>query len=86
MGAIDLKSMEQFIKTAKLPASAGKLANQAAAANADPSVVQFFKDMDDDLVLPNQQEVMTRAEEVSILLEEEKTAPPEEPRSREELI
>lgn len=83
---IDLKRLGKFLDGISFPIEAGKLANQAEAAKLPESDIIFLQDIDSDLQLPTKEEVMTRAEEISILMEEEPDSPPKQPRRPQDII
>ena len=83
---IDLKSMGKFLDSVDWPITAGDLAKKAETAKLPESDLIFLQDIDEDLELPSKEEVMTRAEEVSILMEEEPDTPQQEPRSPQDIV
>ena len=82
---IDLKSLAKFLDSVEFPIEAGQLAAKAEAAQLPESAVIFLQDIDNDLELPSKEEVMTRAEEVSILMEEEPDTAPKQPRDPQDI-
>ncbi len=66
-GLVDIEDLRSFIDMVTFPVGAAELAARAKAAQAPLPVVSFLESINPGQVLPDQTEVLTRAEAANVL-------------------
>jgi predicted phosphoribosyltransferase len=75
---VNVPAIGDFIQGVEhYPVTSGELARSASERHAPRSVVQFFESIPSDVTFDSREDVITRTTEAGLLMEQERTEPPE---------